>query len=407
STETETLITLDNAGTVLWSKNYDVPFAGIYGTSRIKFFPNGDFLMFISTYSYAGYIIINPTGTILRGEGLSADSALLKDPGFDAEIFNDSLFAISSKAEGDNYILTLSRTGNLKWANRYIASDPNAYHQPRAIKKTADGNLLVCGLFQDSLTAGPFLMKIDLNGNILWRKTYNSALFGGLTFDAITERANGDIVMKDMYNIVLLITNSNGQTLIGKIIDGNNCTIGLSSPKMVTSCNRIEPVSGNYVPGLYKNNDDLDNKCLFIDYFGFVGTAPVFNPTITHPVYRFPIPNSSIDANVTTIATAYNYTLADACVGVGVEENNLSGNFNLFPNPANENVSVSLNSVSGTENLTLQIFDITGKLISSEKISSANGTLNFSTQRLENGIYLLQVKEGKNIYGIKKLIVSH
>jgi hypothetical protein len=55
----------------------------------------------------------------------------------------------------------------------------------------------------------------------------------------------------------------------------------------------------------------------------------------------------------------------------------------------------------------VQIFELGGKLIFSEKISSSNGTINFSTQRFDNGIYLLRIKEGGKILGNKKLIIAH
>ena len=80
--------------------------------------------------------------------------------------------------------------------------------------------------------------------------------------------------------------------------------------------------------------------------------------------------------------------------GVGLEENTTS-NFSIFPNPANDVVTVSLSNVSGT----IRLLAADGKVIESREVSST--TENFNVKSLNAGIYFFQVGQT-----IQKLMVK-
>ena len=66
--------------------------------------------------------------------------------------------------------------------------------------------------------------------------------------------------------------------------------------------------------------------------------------------------------------------------------NNISKNQVLvYPNPFNENFTISLN-----ENSVVNFYDISGKLVSSSILLKGNNTLNKSD--LQKGVYIYQVK---------------
>jgi hypothetical protein len=405
-TEAEYLIKLSQSGSLAWSKQYDVPFSGMYAGSSIKFFPTGEFLMMISTYGYAGYIVIDPNGNVLQGEGIIADASSSKNPGFDAVIVNDSIFVAIMKTTSDNYFFSMSKTGNLQWAKRYTVSSPFVYHQPRAIRKMSDSNLVVSGMYSDSVNATGFLLKMDLNGNILWRKLYSSALFSGLSLDGIAEKANGNILLKDYYNTLVLETTANGNVVTGRIVDGNNIELGLASPKMVFACNRFDVTAGTFVPGLYKNADDLDNECALINYNGVVASNPPYTPVITNPITRFVIPSSSGDGNVLVYPSNYTYTLADACPGVGMHEYTATDILLLYPDPANDVINISVTSPSAIAGCTIQLCDLNGRILISEKPELNSGSIQLPVSRFSNGVYAVRfVSEGK-IRATKKLIIA-
>jgi hypothetical protein len=63
------------------------------------------------------------------------------------------------------------------------------------IKTCANGNLLIGGLkdLRGSPQQGPFIMRLDTSGNILWQNYYPSATYANGSFD-VMEMPNGDIV---------------------------------------------------------------------------------------------------------------------------------------------------------------------------------------------------------------------
>lgn len=79
-----------------------------------------------------------------------------------------------------------------------------------------------------------------------------------------------------------------------------------------------------------------------------------------------------------------------------------SNDFNAYPNPASNNVTVALNA-SPTSNTTIEIVDVRGKTVLSTLTNSSETVLNTST--LANGIYYLKVSSN-NSWGIKKLLIS-
>ncbi len=78
--------------------------------------------------------------------------------------------------------------------------------------------------------------------------------------------------------------------------------------------------------------------------------------------------------------------------------------FSIYPNPTNGIVSISLSSI---EDVQVSLYDIRGRLISSESHTNNSGTfrkeLNFGT--VSSGVYLLNVKSG-NKTATKKLIIQ-
>ncbi len=86
----------------------------------------------------------------------------------------------------------------------------------------------------------------------------------------------------------------------------------------------------------------------------------------------------------------------------------------LYPNPASDNVQVSIkpssNSSNGTKtlgvktNYSVRITNSYGTLVHSSKETSNNFTL--STSKLTNGTYFIEVSDGKNTYH-KQLVVKH
>lgn len=76
-------------------------------------------------------------------------------------------------------------------------------------------------------------------------------------------------------------------------------------------------------------------------------------------------------------------------------------NLEIFPNPANNNVTVSCNKKANQ----LQILSTAGKVMLHEKIHGRTHT--FPTQNLDDGLYLLKVQHQDGTEIIKRMIIQH
>lgn len=86
---------------------------------------------------------------------------------------------------------------------------------------------------------------------------------------------------------------------------------------------------------------------------------------------------------------------------VGIKELNQAPSFSMYPNPANDLVSIQLNN---SKNGTVKIVDLVGNVVYSETISSSK-TLN--TSEFKNGIYFVTIESEGSKMTSRKLVVKH
>jgi N-acetylneuraminic acid mutarotase len=77
---------------------------------------------------------------------------------------------------------------------------------------------------------------------------------------------------------------------------------------------------------------------------------------------------------------------------VSVEENNASFGMNVYPNPAQDHVTFEITRPGQTDQLTLRVTDLAGKLIHEEVFS--NGRIILNRDELQSGVYLYTVTDG-------------
>lgn len=77
----------------------------------------------------------------------------------------------------------------------------------------------------------------------------------------------------------------------------------------------------------------------------------------------------------------------------GFEEMNVKTNFNVFPNPGHDNISILLEGINLKPNYEVQIFNAIGKLVLTKSIlSNENNSINI--EMLSNGIYFIKLDNG-------------
>lgn len=85
-------------------------------------------------------------------------------------------------------------------------------------------------------------------------------------------------------------------------------------------------------------------------------------------------------------------------VGVGIEKTDFINNLSVFPNPTENNVTISFNSIEA-KNVTVKLISLNGQEIFNQELPQFVGeyskTVNLSTQA--QGVYFLQIVSDKNV----------
>jgi hypothetical protein len=92
--------------------------------------------------------------------------------------------------------------------------------------------------------------------------------------------------------------------------------------------------------------------------------------------------------------------------GKNIEEKLVNNNSKLiiYPNPAKE--SVTLNYNLATPNAEVEIYDLSGRSVSKNELSSSTGELQINTSSYQAGIYIVVVKDQDSILLQQKLIIE-
>ena len=82
---------------------------------------------------------------------------------------------------------------------------------------------------------------------------------------------------------------------------------------------------------------------------------------------------------------------------VSTEDILSNGNVSVYPNPATNNLNISA-FVKSNANVSIQLIDLTGRIILDKKIIATNNLLNtfLELNDISNGCYLLKLNDGKN-----------
>lgn len=150
---------------------------------------------------------------------------------------------------------------------------------------------------------------------------------------------------------------------------------------------------------------------LSITLLGQIGTIVQTVYNYYHANQKFPI--LSINYNYTNIPLAGAPTLSglvsgisSSFVAVGIQENQVEiSNFNLFPNPAKDQLTISMSNTKN-ETAVIQLYSLLGNLIK-EKTSSNSSTVQekMDLSGLPAGVYLLKTSLGTASIS-KKIIID-
>ena len=113
--------------------------------------------------------------------------------------------------------------------------------------------------------------------------------------------------------------------------------------------------------------------------------------------------NLSVNGGSSSYTDAFVATYTYNTVGIDAQfrDANL---FSVYPNPANENLILTLSQGEGTAVCELKIFDVMGMEI--KKLAAGSHQLAIDVSKFENGIYFIQLAS-ENKTSTQKLIIQH
>jgi hypothetical protein len=353
-------------------------------------------------------------------------NGIVKDP--DKYIYMtgwvDSLYKNS-----DILLIKADTSGNEIWKKKIGL--PNYDEGALCIKKCANGNLLIGGYktMHGTSTQGPFIMRLDSSGAILWQNFYPSATYANGSFD-VMELPNGDIVFTGGKAYAITAQGTLRRPMLTKVDAGgnliwqkeygekavahdfftfllnekNNFVVSGVKAFIDNSCNGM-------VYEINQNGDSLFSREYAVqsgsqNYFRDLVQAPdkgyVFSGFISPLFANGGTGNQDIwllKTDSTFCEAAFNCGYPTSIAEAEALE---AGEMSVYPNPANTVVNfIFTHEVQGRK---IKLYDAVGNLIYTCDASSKNLTL--TTDNLTSGIYFYKAVTGDKISQNKLVIIK-
>ena len=128
---------------------------------------------------------------------------------------------------------------------------------------------------------------------------------------------------------------------------------------------------------------------------GCVTPTCVVSPTVT-TTYTVAGVSNGCAAVKTAVVTV------KSCTTTGIDTYNIANQVNIFPNPANEFLNISLGLLSGIK--TAELYDVSGRLVMAKDTEGTSLQLDLTS--IEKGSYFVKVMNDKAVVAVKMVIIS-
>lgn len=373
------IMKFSNAGQILFSKTI---FCGnvnwVLNDQKADFSVNNldEVIMNSSLDGFMTIHKIDNAGNLIYGYKINADTLNDNNTGYGSVITNDGGTILTGKSDTGAVIVKLNQSGTLQWAKTYNVSDFNDC-RPQKIIKSINGGYLMSGYCLDFMNGGqvPFLMKIDSIGNLIWYNEYSNGNFNDHSFTDIAELPNNNIVAYFDNTAMLIETNSTGNILAKKRI-GSGCD------NVHSYLNKI--YIDNYEKITIISNSISNMNCLLSDTLNFDLIRTVTSNSIVSVAY----------AKIESYGALYTYTvplgntkatIEQVCSMVGIEEDGISSNIKIFPNPATSLLNI-VDEQDELQNSTIEISNSIGQIVLATKFYNR-----IDISELQSGMYFLTI----------------
>ncbi len=422
------IIKTDAVGDTLWTKNFGGT-GDDYGYAVTEAIGGG--FVISGNYSTGGIYLIK---TSVTGDTLWTKAYIVEGPphingGLYIQQTTDSGFIISGIAYGatgvEGTALKTDNNGNWQWSKTYSGVN---HVYINCGKQTTDGGYIFSGWSQafPNGTYHSLLIRTDANGDTLWTRTYG----GGDSHSSVQQTADGGFVLLavDNFNIYLIKTDSLGNSGCSQgnawpVVSSHVPTVSTPSPVfslggtvtvpatvidhggMITTlcleCNLTVTQSG--LPDSVCLNGTSSNLIGSPSGGTFIGagiSGNIFNPSIAGLGLHTVIYLYSISPECNSSDTVF--VFVKSCIN-SIDELNNKTSFIIYPNPADEFLFIK-NTQFKNENVTVKIFDVSGREIYSSLLKTSN--LKIETKNLSDGIYFCQLITNEKTFN-QKFLVQH
>jgi len=210
---------------------------------------------------------------------------------------------------------------------------------------------------------------------------------------------------------VFVYANGAGNRTIGLIDMSNNSTVQQATINIPDGDGRIQldfevPALGEY--GLRVMNGDpqlwRDGQGSNPAYpFSLGGLGSITGATSSSAFYYF-----FYDWEVqeeSTLCESPRTQVTVTVSGVGIEEQGLLGQINVYPSPANNEVNFDLSNVEDRSDLVINVLDMNGRLVVSKIVVDLKESI--STSSLADGLYHFNIERNSSVLGSGRFTVAH
>jgi hypothetical protein len=350
---------------------------------------------------------------------LNQGNVILKMIDYNHKNFFMAGYVYDNLYNSDILLIKTDTLGNEIWKKKIGLAgwDETAY----CIKTCANGNLLVSGLkqFHGSSNQGPFIMRLDTSGIILWQNYYPSTTNANGSFDAM-EMPNGDIVFTGgkgyavtgngtlrrpmltkvdaLGNLIwqkeygeqavghdfftFLVNEKNNFVISGEIFSSNNTASGMvyeinqNGDSLFSRKYRILANSQNYFRDIVQAPDK--GYC----FSGFV--SPMNGDGGNQDIWLLKIDSTFCES---AVSCGYPTSVRDI--------NHELGEVSVYPNPANSIINLT-DEQNQLQSETIVIKNYLGQIVFTAPFSSQ-----IDISSLSSGMYFLTVQDKSNKRTVK------
>lgn len=340
----------DAAGSLLWSKSYDIQNQNDFGNSVNETYDHGLIMGGSQNEIINQKILIlkaDSVGNYLWGKcfygGIADECNMIKqtaDSGF-LIVGNTESFGAGSS---DILVIKTNSQGDTLWTKAYGTT---GYEQCFAFSQTPDQGYILTGQAPNPLTTSPgyLLMKIDMNGNLEWSKVYR----GGISL-------------------------------------GNSKSVALTTDYGYLICGE-----GSF----FIKVDEFGNSGC--DENNVIMTAV---PAPVSMVLLMPTLSVSVSVGSNPLNSHRGADIINFCFDNGTESLKEESDWLVYPNPANEKMVIQLKENNSTAQLL--IYDMLGNKRFEMKLNN-NSRCELNIENWPLGVYSVLLKSEKGIFS-KRII---